>query len=70
MIIQELLRGVTLVAVSVLLAIATLGIWLGNLPTNPLLSWAIFVVGFTICAVLAISGIWGIMSAFKDKEED
>lgn len=65
---MELIRGVTLVVVSVLLSIATLGLWLGNLQTNPLLSWVVFVVGFALCAVAAIAGIWGILGFFRDKE--
>ncbi len=64
----ELIRGVVLVAVSVLLSIATLGLWLGNLQTNPVLSWVVFVVGFALCALAAIAGIWGILGFFRDKE--
>lgn len=66
---MKLIRGVVLVAVSVLLSIATLGLWLGNLQTNPVLSWVVFLLGFGLCAVAAIAGIWGILGAFKDKEE-
>ncbi|MCX7601040.1 MAG: hypothetical protein N2Z75_03760 [Meiothermus sp.] len=63
-----LIRGVALVALSVLLSIATLGLWLGNLQTNPVLSWVVFTVGFTLSAIAAIAGIWGILGFFRDKE--
>ncbi|MCS7067829.1 MAG: hypothetical protein RMK51_10110 [Meiothermus sp.] len=63
-----LIRGVALVAASVLLSIATLGLWLGNLQTNPVLSWVVFAVGFTLSAIAAIAGIWGILGFFRDKE--
>lgn len=65
---MELIRGAVLVVVSVLLSIATLGLWLGNLQTNPVLSWVVFVVGFALSAVAAIAGIWGILGFFRDKE--
>jgi hypothetical protein len=65
---MELIRGVVLVAVSVLLSIATLGVWLGNLQTNPLLSWVVFVLGFALCAAAAIIGVWSILGFFRDKE--
>ncbi|ADD28605.1 MULTISPECIES: hypothetical protein [Meiothermus] len=65
---KNLIRGVTLVAASVLLSLATLGLWLGNLETNPLFSWIVFGVGFALCAAAAIVGIWSIMGFFRDKE--
>lgn len=57
-----------MVAVSVLLSIATLGLWLGNFQTNPLLSWVVLGVGFALSAVAAITGIWGILGFFRDRE--
>jgi len=65
---MQLVRGVALVAASVLLSIATLGLWLGNLQTNPLLSWMFFVLGFALCAAAAIIGVWNILGFFRDKE--
>jgi hypothetical protein len=65
---MQLVRGVALVAASVLLSIATLGLWLGNLQTNPLLSWVVFVLGFALCAAAAIIGVWSILGFFRDKE--
>ncbi|GIW27851.1 MAG: hypothetical protein KatS3mg070_1214 [Meiothermus sp.] len=65
---KNLIRGVTLVAASVLLSLATLGLWLGNLETNPLLSWVVFGVGFALCSAAAIVGVWSIMGFFRDKE--
>ncbi|MDT7919079.1 MAG: hypothetical protein RQ868_00635 [Meiothermus sp.] len=65
---MQLVRGVALVAASVLLSIATLGLWLGNLQTNPLLSWMVFVLGFALCAAAAIIGVWNILGFFRDKE--
>ncbi len=65
---MQLVRGVALVATSVLLSIATLGLWLGNLQTNPLLSWVVFVLGFALCAAAAIIGVWSILGFFRDKE--
>ncbi|MGK0618264.1 hypothetical protein [Meiothermus cerbereus] len=65
---MELIRGVALVAASVLLSIATLGLWLGNLQTNPLISWVVFVLGFALCAAAAIIGVWSILGFFRDKE--
>jgi len=65
---MQLVRGVALVAASVLLSIATLGLWLGNLQTNPLLSWLVFVLGFALCAAAAIIGVWSILGFFRDKE--
>jgi hypothetical protein len=65
---MQLVRGVALVAASVLLSIATLGLWLGNLQTNPLLSWMVFVLGFALCAAAAIIGVWSILGFFRDKE--
>jgi hypothetical protein len=69
MMLSELLRGVVLIVVSILLAVATLGLWFGNMETNPVISWLVFVVGFAFSAVSAIAGIWGILATFKDKEE-
>ncbi|KIQ54558.1 hypothetical protein [Meiothermus taiwanensis] len=65
---KNLIRGVALVAASVLLSLATLGLWLGNLETNPLFSWMVFGVCFALCAAAAIVGIWSIMGFFRDKE--
>jgi len=65
---MQLVRGVALVAASVLLSIATLGLWLGNLQTNPLISWMVFVLGFALCAAAAIIGVWSILGFFRDKE--
>lgn len=65
---KSLIRGVTLVAASVLLSLATLGLWLGNLENNPLFSWAVFVLGFALSAAAAITGVWSIMGFFRDKE--
>jgi hypothetical protein len=59
-----------MVAVSVLLALATLGLWYGNMDRSPLISWVVFVLGFAFSAISAIAGIWGILAAFKDKEEE
>ncbi len=64
-----LIRGVALIALSVLLSIATLGVWLSNLEANPALGWGVFVLGFALCAAAAIAGIWSILRFFKDKEE-
>jgi hypothetical protein len=69
MMLSELLRGVVLIVVSILLAVATLGLWFGNMETSPVISWLVFVVGFSVSAVSAIAGIWGILATFKDKEE-
>jgi sugar phosphate permease len=69
MMLSELLRGVVLIVVSILLAVATLGLWFSNMETSPVISWLVFVVGFAISAVSAIAGIWGILATFKDKEE-
>ena len=65
---MHLIRGVMLVAASVLLALVTLGLWLSNLQTNPLLSWAVFAVGFALCAAAAIVGVWSLLGFFRDKE--
>lgn len=65
---KNLIRGVALVAASVLLSLATLGLWLGNMETNPLFSWTVFGVGFALCAAAAIVGVWSIMGFFRDKE--
>jgi hypothetical protein len=53
-----------LVVASVLLALVTLGLWLGNLQSNPLLSWAVFALGFALCAAAAIVGVWSILGFF------
>lgn len=66
----HLIRGVMLVVASVLLALVTLGLWLSNLQTNPLLSWAVFAVGFALCAAAAIVGVWSLLGFFRDKEGD
>ncbi|RDI96744.1 hypothetical protein DV704_01350 [Meiothermus sp. QL-1] len=58
-----------LMALSVLLSIATLGVWLGNLEANPTAAWLVFTLGFALSAAAAIVGIWNIMAFFRDKEE-
>ncbi len=61
----RIFSGLASVALSVLLAVATLAGWLKNLEAHPTAAWVMFAAGFALVAALALLGIWTILSAIK-----
>lgn len=67
---NRILLGLSSVALSVLLAMATLVGWLKNLEANPTTAWIMFGAGFLLVAALALLGVWTVLHAIKiDRDE-
>lgn len=67
----RIVLGLSSVALSVLLAMATLIGWLKNLEANPTTAWLMFGAGFLVVAALALLGVWTVLHSIKiDREEE
>ncbi len=67
---NRILLGLSLVAVSVLLSIATLVLWLQSLSSNPAGAWVAFVLGFALVSAAALLGVWNISRGIKTDHDD
>jgi hypothetical protein len=66
----RILLGLSLVAISVVLSMATLVLWYQNLLANPTLAWIIFGIGFSLVSAAALFGVWNISRGIKIDRDD
>ncbi|GIW24538.1 hypothetical protein [Meiothermus sp.] len=67
---SRILLGLSLVALSVLLSMATLVLWYRSLSSNPAGAWVIFIAGFAVVSAAALGGVWSISRGFKADRDD
>ncbi|RMH56143.1 MAG: hypothetical protein D6684_06015 [Deinococcus-Thermus bacterium] len=60
----------SLVALSVLLSMATLALWYQSLASTPVRAWLIFAGGFVLVSAAALVGVWNISRGFKAERDE